>query len=109
MACAVAALMPGAFRWDAWLFGVGLGLAQSLVGLQFYRKALSRPSPAISSAIGSGLARIVAMLAALAAVMCAGASPAPFIWSLLVVYAVMMAAEVLVVARWTGATAKEAS
>lgn len=96
---AAAALMPGGFRIDAWLFGALVGIGQSLLGIRAYRAALRRSSFAFGFALGSGVLRIAFVLATLAAALAAGCPAAPFAWSILVIYAAMMIAEITVVAR----------
>jgi hypothetical protein len=98
-AMVLASLMPGGFRLDAWLFGVVLGIAQSLVGLRCYRLALCRPHLAFGHALGSGFARIAVLLLALTLVVVRDFPALPFVWSLLITYAVMMVAEIALVAK----------
>ncbi|HMP75821.1 MAG TPA: hypothetical protein PKE12_05945 [Kiritimatiellia bacterium] len=95
----LAALMPGGFSPEAWLFGTGLGLAQSLFGVRAYRVALARSTFAFGPALASGFLRIAVLLLALGVALALGVPPAPFAWSLLTMYSTMMVAEVLVVAR----------
>ncbi len=105
---AVSALMPGGFRWDAWLFGVLMGLAQGLVGLHCYRVALSRSTFAFGPALASGALRVAALLAAYAVALRTGCPPAPFAWTMLTMYVSMMMAEILLVARMATAIRVEA-
>lgn len=105
---AVSALMPGGFRWDAWLFGVLLGLGQGIVGLHFYRVALARSSVACGPALASGALRVAALLAAYAVALRVGCPAAPFAWSMLTMYVAMMAVEISSVARLANTIRMEA-
>jgi hypothetical protein len=109
VAMALASLMPGGVRLDAWLFGVALGVGQSLIGLRCYRAALGRTTLAFGPALASGMIRIAVLLIALAAALRIGYPPVPFVWSLLAAYVSMMAAEIAVVARVTRRTETEAT
>lgn len=105
---AVSALMPGGFRWDAWLFGVLTGLAQGLIGLHFHRVALSRSTFAFGPALASGALRVAALLAAYAVALRSGFPAAPFAWTMLTMYVAMMTAEISTVARLANAIRVEA-
>lgn len=95
----LASLAPGAFSPEAWLFGVFIGLAQSVAGWRVYRRSLARGELALGPALGSGFLRIAFLVVALAAGLAAGLPAAGTAWSVLMMYAAMMTAEIALVAR----------
>lgn len=107
LAACAGALIPGDFRLDAWLFGAVLVISSSLLALLFfYRRLLRRPSSAVGPALAVGLGRFALVIAALSMIVLTEEHPLPFVWATLAAYVVMMAAEVLLVARWAGASSE---
>lgn len=94
---------------SGWVFGVFLGLAQSLAGLYVYRLSLAFPQQGIGLNLASGIVRLVVILFALALAIRAGLPTRPLVWSVLSMYVAMMVAEIFVVAQNTNAMSPEAT
>ncbi|MCS6772216.1 MAG: hypothetical protein NZ740_09360 [Kiritimatiellae bacterium] len=100
-ALALAMLVPGPSLPEVRLLGAFIGIVQSLIGLYCYRVAMNRKPAAVGLAIGSGALRVGALVLAAAALLSTGLPAVPFLGSLLAAYIAMMAAEVILVARWS--------
>ncbi|MCZ7593285.1 MAG: hypothetical protein M5U15_14620 [Kiritimatiellae bacterium] len=84
---------------NAWLFGVALGLFQSLVGIALYQRAMARPDGSLLLSVGSGVFRLVFLLFALALAIRLGLPASAAAVSLLSMCLLMMLAEIVIVAR----------
>ncbi|MCO5043987.1 MAG: hypothetical protein M9963_02140 [Kiritimatiellae bacterium] len=105
----LSAVVPAAvfevFELSSWLFGGAVGLIQSLIGLLCYRRAIYVSNTSLGWGLGSGFARILALIVLLALAIEAGLHPEATAISLLIMYFAMMVAEITVVARTSTAGA----
>lgn len=101
MAALAPTFLPGTHSIHAWLFGVGLGLIQSLFRLHLCRRAIARADDSVLLSLGSGAFRLMFLIFALAVAIRLGMPAAATTGSLLSMYLFMMLAEVLVVVRET--------
>ncbi len=99
LAAALPLLATGERPGAAWVFGAGLGLLQSLIGIALYLRSIGRAQLDLMLGLGSGLIRILALLAAFGFAVRAGLPPAAAATSLLTMYLVMLVVEIIVVNR----------
>lgn len=103
MAALIPTFLPGSHSLHAWLFGVGLGLVQSLVHLYCCHRAIACPADLPLLGIGSSVLRLIFLLTALAVAILIGLPAGATVGSLLCMYLFMLIAEIFIVARQTHA------